>query len=286
MRCGPPQGGETISKEIEEIQAEMARVHAKYIANPTPENMMKLNNELMALSMKMNEAAMRGEGGAAYAIDDEEDYDIEKFIKDNRPPKDKEKYLPIGALLIVPHDEPWQTFATTVGEDYWMVPLMNGWGLKNAKGGRDILASLLGGRHYKEYGENFKKLKAGQPNKLNGESAEGYRDTLDAIKQHMPALLPKAEKCDNILAWDLDRVGYLARVFANIGWIPEAEMYEWLEKAAARIRSEYSDWEEYILSVAIGRGVAFNFDEEIIEVAAYILNEGKALMKAHPLKDL
>ena len=263
----------------------MMKVQAKYMANPTPENMAKMQAELTALSAQM--AGAIGDVAATFdASDLFEDDNYDEFIKDNPPPQGTEKYLPIGAVLIATHYEPWLTFASTVGPEDWAGPMKSGWGLKDAKAGREMLALLMEGRHYQKFGTEFRKLKAGQPNKLDKESVSNYKETMNAIKEYMPNLVSKAEKCDNIIAWDLDRVGYLARVFFNMKWIPEAEMIEWIGKAAKRIKEEYADWDEYILSLVIGRGVAFSFDEIVTDIATTVLNEGADLMKKHPLKDL
>jgi hypothetical protein len=64
-------------------------------------------------------------------------------------------------------------------------------------------------------------------------------DVLETLGEDLPALLPHAQNCQTILAWDLERAGYLARIFAHLGWIPEKETFGWLKKTAFRQPSRF-----------------------------------------------
>jgi hypothetical protein len=113
-----------------------------------------------------------------------------------------------------------------------------------------------------------------------------YTLTVECLKDTFPALLPAAEKCNNILAWDLERIGYLARIFLQLGWLTEAETVEWLEKTAKRIKAEFPDWKDYIASVLVGRAVAFAFDYSVVAAAELVLVGGEELVKKHPVSSL
>ena len=280
------------TKELERLQTEMMTIQAKYMADPTPENIAKMQQELTALSMKMAEITSQAVGGAMqdlnmddidFSLDDE---DLKQFIKDNPVAPGKEKYMPIGALLIATHYEPWQTLALMGDMEYWSQVLSEGWGITDAKEGKKMLASLLEGRHYAKFGEEFRKALAGKPHKLDDESVESYNATMETINEYMPGFLPTAKKCDNIIAWDLDRVGYLARIFHAMGWLSEAETYEWLDKTGKRIKTEFKTWDEYIASIVIGRAVAFSFDEVVVETAKEIVEDEKEYLKKYPLSSL
>jgi hypothetical protein len=88
---------------------------------------------------------------------------------------------------------------------------------------------------------------------LNEDSVEAYNDMLETLSEDLPALLPYAQNRRTILAWDLARAGYLARIFAHLGWIPETETFDRLKKTAAQIRKSFSRREEYAVSIMAGR---------------------------------
>jgi len=310
-------------QEIAGLQAELMNVQAKYMSDPTPANMNKMQEEMAEITQKITELSMQqaaAYGGgfnninigggvniggvsagdyqaAAFAgmeafanmaneMFGDNDEEKREFISQNPAPAEKQKYLPIGALLIVSHDEPWQTLALMEDNEYWEEILTEGWEIEDAEEGREMLGSLLEGRHNAVYGEDFKKFKAGQPNKLDDDSIENYNDTIECINEELPVLLPYAKSCDNIIAWDLERVCYLARMYHKLGWITEAEVWEWAEKTAAKIKQAYSCWEEYLVSILIGRAIAYDFDDEMIDAAGEILTDGEALLKANPISSL
>ena len=299
-----------IQQEIEKCQAEMMGLQAKY-ADPTPENLAQMQQEMAEISQKMNELSLQFAtatmaetfGGSAEDImaqafsggagdfdlgglfeNDEEEK--QEFVEQHPVDEDKEKYLPVGALLLASHDEPWQTLALMADDEYWQDVLEGGWGIDDIEDGREMLESLLEGRHTKVYGGDFLKFKAGQPHELDEDSVDGYNDTLEGLEDDLPELLPYAQNCESILAWDIERVGYLARIFCQLGWIDEAETWEWIKKAAGQIKANFSCWEEYIASILIGRAVAFSFDYVMIGVAQELVDFEKEFLDAHPVSGL
>jgi len=278
---------------MERIQMEIMKVQMEYAANPTPENALIMQQKITLLSqeaVKISAMSSCDDDNEVniYANDDYEiDPQVIKDFVDAHPvPEDQKKYLPIGAILIATHDEPWQCFALMEEAEYWESVLDGGWGIGKVAAGRKMLASLLEGRHQAQYGGEYRKLKAGQPNKLDEDSVEGYGDTLEALKEHIPDLFPFAQKCDTLLAWDLERVGYLARIFRGLGWIDDAEMLDWIKKAAKAIKDTFSSWEGYMVSILIGRAVAYNFDYYVIGTAQEVFNGAQDILKKYPLSSL
>ena len=300
-----------IQQEMAKYQAEMMALQTKY-ATPTPENIAKMQQEMATLNQKIAELSMQyttasmaenygdaasdlvaqayanasaGNFDPADALDDEETEEaLLQFIEENRVAPEKEKYMPIGALLLASHGEPWQILALINEEDYWQEVLEEGWDIKNIKAGRKMLASLLEGRHAMTFGEEYKKFKSGKAHELDDDSVEAYNDNLECIEEYFPDLLPYAKKCDNILAWDLERVGYLARIFYRLEWIDEQEVFDWLAQTAEKIKVNFSSWEEYVASILIGRAIAFSFDDVMVELACEFMTDGKEFLKTHPIR--
>ena len=284
------------------VQQEMMKVQMQYASDPA-----KMQKEMERLSNRMNEISMQYASAMAgsyvigqadignmvanaYADAEGSDEADEKakadFVAANPVKADLEKYLPIGATLLTTQDEPWQCFAFMEEKEYWLEVLKQGWDIKKVADGRKMTESLLKGRHQAKFGEDYVKFKAGRSHKLDGDSVEGYNDNLATLATYVPALVPFAERCSTLLAWDLERAGYLSRIFHALGWIDQKEMADWLERTAKEIKANFNTWEEYIVSVLIGRAVAFRFDDAVVGAADYVLNEGKALLKKYPISRL
>ena len=285
---------EKMQEEMEKYQAEILKIQTKY-ANPTPANIAKMQKEMMAINQKMTELSMQYASAAAsgavnmdqLAFDgDEDDEGTLQFIKDHPVSKDKAKYLPLGALLLCTNGEPYETFAMMGDKDDWLEALEEGWGFENSEEGKKMLASLLKGRHEAKFGEDYRKLKTGKAHKLDEDSVEAYNETLENLAEDLPRLLPFAKKCETLLAWDLERISYLARIFVHLNWMKEADAFKWMEKAAAIIKEKFSKWEEYAVSVLLGRAVAMGFDYRVIGAASELFEEKKAFLKGHPISAL
>jgi len=287
---------EKMQAEMAKYQAEMLAIQAKY-SNPTPANIAKMQEEMLAINQKITELSMQYASAAAsggmdlsqmdYDDDDDDDEEeIQQFIKDHPAPKDKAKYLPLGALLLCTNGEPYETFALAGDEDDWLEALEEGWGFEDADDGIKMLTSLIKGRHEAKFGEDYRKLKAGKPHKIDEDGVEGYNDTLENLKEELPILLPYAKKCETLLAWDLERVCYLARIFVHLGWMEEADAFKWMEKAAAKVKETFTKWEDYAASILMGRAVAMGFGYQVIGAACELFEEKKAFLKSHPISAL
>jgi hypothetical protein len=287
-----------LQAEMMRLQTEMMQVQAKYMADPTPENMAKMQQELTAISQKMNDlSAQNTDGGGGYGQGageaavpnyiEEYEKELEQFRKEHPAPADKAKYLPIGAMLLYTNDEPYEVFAMMGEKSDWKDAMNEGWGIKNANEGRKMLESLLDGRHESVFGKDYRNFKDGQPNELDDDSIESYRELIESISEYLPKLTPYAEKCRTLVAWDLDRAGYLARIFAHLEWIDSAESFEWLAKTAAKIKSAgFTAWEEYFASILIGRALHMGHSIFVIEATREIVEENEEFLKEHPISAL
>ena len=284
-----------IQAESEKFQAEIMAIQAKYMANPTQENMMKMQQEMMVVQQKMAELSAQYAAVAngaevrpeSFDFDDEGDEELEQFIKDHPVPADKAKYLPIGAMLLCTNYEPYEVFAMTGEKSDWKEAMKEAWGIKNADTGRQMLTSLLEGRHEAVNGEDFRNFRAGKPNELDEESVESYEVLIETMSEFLPNLVPYAEKCKTLIAWDLDRAGYLARIFVHLGWIDAAESFDWMAKVAAKIKaSGFTKWEEYFVSILLGRAMHLGFSPEVIAATHEIFIENEGFLKSHPFSAL
>ncbi|QQO08785.1 DUF1266 domain-containing protein [Breznakiella homolactica] len=221
--------------------------------------------------------------------DDDDEFDEEAFnafIAENPVPDEYKKYMPIGALLIGTQGEPYETLHLIMDEDDTDAILSNGWGIDSRDEGLEMLESLLGGRHAKHFAKTFAKLKAGDTKGLDADDVEDYEASVSGITEILELPEELVENCTTLYAWDLERIGYLARLFVNIGYITEEEAWEWMAKAAVKIKENFKTWEEYIVSVLLGRGLAMGVHQEPYAVALDLLTENKSFLKANPIKNL
>ncbi|MDR1404685.1 MAG: DUF1266 domain-containing protein [Candidatus Methanoplasma sp.] len=298
---------------MEQIQTEIRKLQEEYNANPTPENLKKMQSGMMELQSQMMTASLQGAtaaladtygpgseyasaaiagakaGAAAYSQafgdlfgDGEDDAEeLSAFLDQHPVAEDKKKYLPIGALLLCVNDEPYMALAMRGDKGDWAETLKESWGIENAQDGKEMLEALLKGRHESTFGEDYRKLKDGQPHDLDDDSVEAYQDVLEALEEELPELLPFAKDCRRLLAWDLERAGFLARIFTHLGWLAEAEAWDWISKTAIRVKAEFSCWEAYLASVLTGRAMAIGFNYGIVGAICELTEDD--FLKSHPI---
>jgi hypothetical protein len=232
----------------------------------------------------------RTEYSAAYAeLFGEEDFDetaILAFIDENPPKSGKAKYLPIGAILVAVSGEPYETLAMMGDKGDFREELRETWDITTREEALASLEWLLIDGQAEKYGEHFINFKTGKSHGLDAKSVGGYNDTVGAIADELPMLLRPARECGTLRGWDLERAGYLARVFTHLGWLAEDEAWDWIEKAAEELRDTFDTWESYIVSVLIGRGVASGFHFLPFGVACELIEEGRSFLDDHPVASL
>ena len=232
-------------------------------------------------------AQMSGAAGDDDYEDDDEDEmseeEYEAFIKKHKVPKKYSAYMPLGAFLIGAQGEPYQVLALTGDKDDYLGLLEGGWGIEDRKEGLKMLESLLKGRHAKKFDGEFKKLMSGKKQGIDEDTIESFDDTIEAIQEVLSLSKKQISECKSIIAWDLERIAYLARIFAHVGFLKEDEAWDWFVKAAAEVKKYFSDWESYIISLVIGRGIAMGPSAEVFGAAALILDDDKEFLDSHPI---
>ena len=262
---------------------------------------MEMQQSIMANMQNMPETPEEQQAQLAsimlgYDEDDDDDDDddddaideaaLEAFIAENAVPAKYKKYMPIGALLIGTQGEPYETLRLLQdGEDTEAI-LEGGWGIESREEGLDMLESLLGGRHANAFEEDFANAKAGNFDAMSDEDVEDYNIGVEAIIDVLELPKELVENCNTLYAWDLERIGYLARLFVNIGYISEKEAWEWMQKAAVKIKENFSSWEEYIVSILLGRGFAMGVHQEPYAVALDLLTDSRAILDENPIAKL
>ncbi|MDR0446330.1 MAG: DUF1266 domain-containing protein [Oscillospiraceae bacterium] len=256
------------------------------------EQLMGNMNPQMAEAMQAQMAAVMGAlgvDGIDYDDDDDDDDDEiseeerQAFILENAVPDKYKKYMPVGALLIGTQDEPYETLRLMQDAEVTAYILGNGWGIEDRDEAIEMLESLLGGRHAQKFAEDFANAKVGNFDELSEEDAEDYRNSVEAIVDVLELPEERVRQCETLYAWDLERVGYLARLFLNIGYITEDEAWSWIQKAAEKVKATFTSWEDYIISVLLGRGFAMGLHQEPYAVALDLLTDSRAFLDENPI---
>ena len=219
----------------------------------------------------------------------EEEFDPEAekaFIAANPVPPECARYMPIGALLIGTWGEPYETLVITTDAEDVLSALENGWGTESREDGLEMLASLMEGRHAKKFKKTHEALKAGNFDEVDEDDADDYALSVEGITAALSIPQNLVDNCETLIAWDLERVGYLARLFVKVGYISEDEAWDWIKKAAAETKMYFKSWEEYIVSILIGRGLAMGVAQEPYLVAYDLLNDSRAFLDSRPISDL
>lgn len=149
-----------------------------------------------------------------------------------------------------------------------------------------MLASLMKGRHATSFKETHEAVKAGRFDEMDEEDAQDYNLSVEGITEALSLPRNMVDNCATLFAWDLERVGYLVRLFVKIGYISEEEAWDWMQKAAAETKNTFNSWEEYIVSLLIGRGFAMGVAPEPYMVALDLLTDRRDFLDSHPISGL
>lgn len=277
------------------------------------EEMLKKMSETMDISA-MQEAMFAGMGGhegmAAMAsmamkqgdmfqdmldLDEDEEFsdeDIQTFIDAHPAPSGMQKYLMIGALLIGTNGEPYTTLALMEDKEYYAEELEDGWEIESRADGLDMLQSLMEGRHSAQFAEDYAVLRQhgidgyfenSETPLFDEDSLENYDAAIVGLTEVLEMPEKIACSCTSLYGWDLDRVGFLARILCHVGYITEIEAYEWMQKAGKAAAKTFSSWDAYFVSILLGRALHLGTAHEPFAVASDLLTDSHVLLEQYPI---
>jgi exonuclease VII large subunit len=264
--------------QYEAMMRQQMQLQAQMMGNIDPQTAQAMQEQMVAAM-----GAVQGDDDGDDEISEEE---LLAFVQANAVPAQYKKYMPIGALLIGTQGEPYETLRLMQDEEDTAYILENGWGIEDRDEALEMLESLLGGRHAKKFAGDFANARAGNFDALDEENAEDYRNSVEAIVEVLELPEERVNRCETLYAWDLERIGYLARLFVNIGYISEEEAWSWIQKAAEKIKATFTSWEDYMISVLLGRGFAMGLHREPYAVALDLLTDSRTFLDENPISAL
>lgn len=135
----------------------------------------------------------------------------------------------------------------------WKGVLSDWWGIESRKELLDMLKWLYNEGHSKSY-DNYVNLLQKNPGLTANELAKKY-----ALKERESKRLIyvesaiKKENKGSLTGWDLGRYVSICRWGYHSGYLSEQEAYRYIAKAAAKVRSTFSSWDEFGLNYIKGR---------------------------------
>ncbi|MDV0446518.1 hypothetical protein MsAg5_03600 [Methanosarcinaceae archaeon Ag5] len=214
------------------------------------------------------------------------DEEVEQFLAEHAVAPELAKYLMVGAVLIGTNGEPYETLALTGEPEDYLIELSEAWDINTPNDAIETMNWLMAEGHAAVYQEDFLSYKIGKECGLDEEDIENYETTVEGLIEILELPEKLVEACDSVGAWDIDRIGYLARIFAHVDFISEDEAWDYLKKASALAKEQFASWEEYFISLLIGRGFAMGVDEEPFAIVYDLLTESRDLMENYPISDL
>lgn len=200
--------------------------------------------------------------------DDDDDDDFENI---EPVPDHKKELLSIGSIIL--HQHPTDTFEINGYKSDLKEMLENAWNITDHEDAVEILEWLKDEGH-------------------RGEDAEIDEDTEDDIKEYEQALAPALKlnidedgNPTDIDAWDIERIGSVARYCYAAGYIDQQTCLQYLETARKMAKERYNNWSEYAASFMTGRAFMYGgspaaFATVILEM----LSSKKSIWNTYPLK--
>lgn len=235
-----------------------------------------------------------------------------ELIKEYPPRVGKEADLCFGAMLIYPN--PARTLAMRKNENpdkmvQWV--LKPNWGIvdtRSAKEQLDALANLTASSRIdfstyltKDIVSVFEEFAKGNTPPNGSEVLEKfYTFAPNRAMMYATASLGKKKigctfldfaHLETLAAWDIERLGGLARQCYFANFITEDECYEYLDKAKQLAKeARYKNWKEYVMGYFIGRAFLYNGESDSFDqwesTAGDLLNDEDSIWKSYSLENI
>ncbi|WP_213816615.1 DUF1266 domain-containing protein [Glaciihabitans sp. dw_435] len=191
-----------------------------------------------------------------------------------------QQLLSYGAILVTANKRKPETLGMeTSGKFDAAALLRSAWEVSSTEEARATIEWLLTEGDRDEHDDAFRAYQNGDPTMLPAAS----RKMLDTIYKGVNGATIRGGKITrdqlgsstSILAWDLERAAFVARLAFNAGYLSEAEAWEVLARVQAVARANYSEWLAYLISFISGRSIVMaNSDADEMH---YIFLDGRNL---------
>jgi hypothetical protein len=203
----------------------------------------------------------------------------------NELTKEKQQELAYGAILSTRNNMSFDTLK--IGHKGIERVLNDYWEVSDKQSAIETLDWLLNEGHRIDADVVFQEIKNGTAQ--NYEELKSIVDLCNKAKSTMESKLGFTEEMFNnvntVAAWDFDRLVTVARWCYSAEYISEEEAWSYIEKAASMAKESFNSWEEYYISFAYGRAIAYEGDiDDIINAGETLFKESGSVWKEHSFK--
>jgi len=185
-----------------------------------------------------------------------------KFIEKNAVNPALAKYLGFGAIMLTMNRVPTETMAVRMKNSQIQRILCDFWDINNRESCLSTLDWLAHSGHVEDKEEAYIKYKEGHHVAMSS-SIKNELGRLAEISINYKFNVEDANKNRTILAFDLERLAFLARLGQQVGYITQDEAWHQLQDIVyPKAKSAFKTWSEYGMSFLQGR--AFCYDDDIV----------------------
>ena len=179
-----------------------------------------------------------------------------KTEKKGKLSKEQQNLLVFGAVLAARNNMPYDELTPAEFKDASIQVLGSSWEITDSASAKLQLDDLLNAGHRKEGDPILEKIKTNAPADLE-EAAGLYNDVKKNLIDSYGYTEEQINSIKTISAWDYDRLVNVARFSYYAGYITEAEMWDYINKAATAAKADYNSWNDYFAGVIIGRAISY-----------------------------
>lgn len=177
----------------------------------------------------------------------------------NRLPKEKQHLLAYGAILALYRLESPRTLQVMENPEILKDGLSAAWEVNNTEEAIQTLEWLLSEGHRTKFNELLLALKTGQSftEEEVGKSQECYESAQEGMMKRLSFTKSDFDQVNTIAAWDFERAINIARWSYIVGYLTEDQAWNYIERAANAASPIFQSWNEYFISFAFGRAIAY-----------------------------
>lgn len=206
--------------------------------------------------------------------------DTNKNKADKEKQNQKQNSLAYGSILSTRNNTSFTTLKTQTSGLKEM--LKDFWDIDDKSTAIDTLNWLVEEGHRTDADEVLAVIKSGDAvsNKQLKSAVDLCNKATSTMKLRLNFTDEMFKNVKTTTAWDSDRLVNVARWCYSADYITEEEAWSYIEKAVAMTKSSLNSWEEYYISFAYGRAIAYEGDiDEIIEAGETLFKKKDSILK-------
>jgi hypothetical protein len=202
-----------------------------------------------------------------------------EFIEANRVAPEREPLLTTGAILVAANGQSPQVLALNPkkparGE----LILSQFWGVSNTAEAKEVINHLLKTGSRAELQPAYSAYKKGDGTALTSDQEAALKYVLKAIKggflcnELKKVTQEMLDAVDTVVAWDIERAAFVARMAFDAGYLTEDETWKILAMTRKLAQENFDRWTDYLISFIIGRVLTMTSQQQQYDAIDVWLN--------------